>query len=216
MKRKNDLPDNFINSSDIEELNKLLDEIKSLIRKAKDYNIKFIPENLQSKLEDVDEYVEQNLATILQAKAMKKWQTKWKESYENQKPKFIVTPIIAGLTPLQSILLGLLKANVRTIPLMQDVLQDRSRITIYNALKGLVEKGYVFQTNASFYFESNWDIGEAKQWTKNYMASRRNPNGVIPKVRYYDMDEHSSKVLKIMHESERWNKIKNFKSSGLL
>ena len=200
-------PKRVRHASTISNLGDALNKIEELIHYVRGYDIEFMPQEFKDKIEDLDKWEAANEAEVLYQKAMKSWLEKWKTACDEQIPQHIIVPILRGLTPLQAIILGLLSSNIRTIPMMVDTLQERSRIAVHNAMKGLVSKGLVFRVSASMYFESSWTRVDAKAWAKEYIASNRNPNGVVPRVRDYNFDEVATLVTRVFREKSTWNKV---------
>ena len=64
-----------------------------------------------------------------------------RNEYLAQFPRQLEVEINRDLTPLQMLLMALIKADIRTVPLMHTCIPGRARNTIYTALDCLRKKG---------------------------------------------------------------------------
>jgi hypothetical protein len=200
-------PPTLLESSNIDKLDNILDQIADLTTEARKFDVACMPKNIQRKMADLDIWEQANEAEVLKSNALNSWRTKWKDAYTSQFPQHIITPIHRGLTPLESIILGLLAANIRTIPMMMEVLTERTRHSFMRALKNLVSKGFIFKVSASMYFESSYSRKDAKKLAKDYIASNRNPNGVVPMARSFGFDDVATSFTRIMRKNNSWKKV---------
>lgn len=183
-----------------------LNSIETLIRKVRKYDVDFLPLELQEKIKGIDEYEQTHESEQLLYKSLQSWQSKWRQAYDNQFPNHLVVPIHKGLTPMQTLILGMLEANVRTLPMMASM-TGRSRQTLFNAMKPLVSNGLVFRVSTSMHFEASWNKKDAKKWAKEYIASNSNINGVIPPAVNYNFDMVAANFTRVMRKNDGWKKV---------
>jgi len=102
------------------------------------------------------------------------------KEYKAQIPSTIVVELRPDLDPMAMIVLALIKADIRSIPLMIDIIPSRSRQMSWHACKRLEKKGYV-KNYEGLWFETPISDKEMIFRTKKYWRSKRNPKGRLPK-----------------------------------
>ena len=102
------------------------------------------------------------------------------KEYKAQLPSTIVVELRPDLYPTAMITLALIKADIRSIPLMTDIIVSKTRELFWRALKHLEKNGYV-KNYEGLWFETPISDKEMIQRTRKYWRSKRNPKGRLQK-----------------------------------
>jgi len=100
-----------------------------------------------------------------------------RQEYLAQFPRTVEVEIKGDQTPLQVLLMDLIKADIRTVPLMHTCIPGRARNTIYTALDKLRKKELVDRSQKTFTGCLITPIEEVVKKTRAYWRSKRNPGG---------------------------------------
>ena len=126
-----------------------------------------------------------------------------RNEYLAQFPRQLEVEINRDLTPLQMLLMALIKADIRTVPLMHTCIPGRARNTIYTALDQLRKKGIlIVYKNLYWLSETPLEVVAAK--SRAYWRSKRNPGGKIP--RRYNFTDHEKVKEWLLQMAERQRK----------
>ena len=127
-----------------------------------------------------------------------------RNEYLAQFPRQLEVEINHDQTPLQMMLMSLIKADIRTVPLMHTCISGRARNTIYTALDQLRKKGIVI-VHKNLYWLSETPLEEVAIRTRAYWRSKRNPGGKIPRrYNFTDHEKVKEMLLQMAEKQRKW------------
>ena len=124
--------------------------------------------------------------------------------FEAQMPTHMVIPIHPTLYAQESIILGLLQANIRN-PSIMGKATKMSRVSITKILGYMQSKDLVFKQGKNIWFKvGEMTHDEAVQHAKNYYKSARNPKGVLGTVCDSVYDKPAAEFVENARKDAKW------------